>query len=109
MKTLTITVAALFASSAFAKDIVVYSNNTRLVAHVAHVKYPQQARIQKISGAGVVRMKVNPNGSLDRVEIGQSSASPILDAAALIAFRQWRFKPGSVRTPFFFNPAQMYP
>jgi protein TonB len=83
------------------------------VERLVHVKYPPVAKAKWIMGAGVVRMKVRTDGSLERVEIGQSSASPILDAAAVDACKQWRFKPGAVvgwvRTPFYFSGNSAFP
>jgi TonB family protein len=36
------------------------------------------------------------SGSVTSASMAQSIGNPILDNAALSAFRQWRFKPGSV-------------
>jgi len=58
-------------------------------------EYPYQARLHRITGRGVVSMKIDrATGQVTSCEMALSTGSPILDDAALSAFRQWRFKPG---------------
>jgi protein TonB len=60
-------------------------------------EYPYEARRQKITGNGVVAMTVDSlTGSVSDVWMWQSTGSPVLDNAAVAAFRRWRFKPGTV-------------
>jgi protein TonB len=60
-------------------------------------EYPYEARRQKITGNGVVALTVDSlTGSVSDVSMWQSTGSPVLDNAAVAAFRRWRFKPGTV-------------
>lgn len=70
-------------------------------------EYPYEARRSKITGSGVCVMTVDPgSGSVTSATMAQSTGSPILDNAAVSAFRRWRFRPGGfskVRTPITFT------
>ena len=60
--------------------------------------YPYEARRARITGSGVVVMQVDSaTGNVSSCLMAQSTGSVILDGASLQAFRQWRFKPGTVR------------
>jgi TonB family protein len=62
-------------------------------------EYPYEARRQKITGAGVAVMNVDPaSGDVISVSMAKSTGSAFLDNAAIAGFRRWRFKPGSVST-----------
>lgn len=69
--------------------------------------YPYEARSRKITGNGVCVVTVDPSsGAVTNATMAQSLGNPILDNSALSAFRQWRFKPGSVssvRIPITFT------
>ena len=57
--------------------------------------YPYEARSRHITGSGIIIVSVDPaTGIIVDAEIDQSIGNPILDNAALSAFRCWRFKPG---------------
>ncbi|HEY5074670.1 MAG TPA: TonB family protein [Pyrinomonadaceae bacterium] len=59
--------------------------------------YPYEARRAGITGAGVAVLGVDvETGKVTSALMAQSTGSVILDAAALGAFRQWRFKPRTV-------------
>ncbi|MEY2546738.1 MAG: periplasmic protein TonB [Verrucomicrobiota bacterium] len=59
--------------------------------------YPYEARSRHIVGNGVCVVTVDPgSGAVTNATMAQSLGNPILDNSALSAFRQWRFKPGSV-------------
>jgi TonB family protein len=58
-------------------------------------EYPVQARARHLSGAGLfVVLVTSQTGIVKDVQIERSTGSPILDSAAISAFKQWRFKPG---------------
>jgi TonB family protein len=84
---------AFCASSSFAKELELRGPTKNFLTHVVWPKYPYEARVHKITGRCVVRMKINAGGSVEKAEIGKSSGSPILDRAAVDACKQWRFKP----------------
>ena len=59
--------------------------------------YPLFARERRWTGAGVAILEINRDtGNVVSVSMGKSTGHKILDQAALAAFRQWRFKPGTV-------------
>lgn len=70
-------------------------------------EYPYEARRSKTTGSGVCVMNVDTSsGAVTSADMAQSTGSPILDNAAVSAFRRWRFKPGTVsrvRTPITFT------
>jgi protein TonB len=78
-----------------------------LAVNAPRPQYPYEARSRKITGSGVCVVDVDPgSGSVTSAEMTQSIGSPILDSAALSAFRQWRFRPGTVskvRIPITFT------
>lgn len=75
-------------------------------------RYPPAARRNGHEGRVMLKVLVNPDGAPARVEVDQSSGSPLLDGAALDAVRGWRFVParrgaqnveGWVRVPLVFR------
>lgn len=57
--------------------------------------YPYEARAKRLTGSGVCVVNVDPStGNVTSADMVQSTGSPILDNAAVSAFRRWRFKPG---------------
>jgi len=55
-------------------------------------KYPLEARRQHLEGTGLYAAHIRPDGTVASVEIVKSSA-PVLDVAAIIALRKWRYRP----------------
>jgi protein TonB len=78
-----------------------------LAINAPRPQYPYEARSRKITGSGVCVAEVDAaSGSVTGASMTQSTGSPILDNAALSAFRQWRFRPGTVsqvRIPITFT------
>jgi periplasmic protein TonB len=70
-------------------------------------QYPYEARSRHITGSGVCVVTVDPgSGNVTGASMTQSIGNPLLDSAALSAFRQWRFRPGTVsqvRIPITFT------
>ena len=58
--------------------------------------YPAAARSAGIEGATVLRMEVQPDGSVGGVQVMESSGSELLDEAAVAAVRKWKFAPWTV-------------
>ncbi len=50
---------------------------------VGNLNYPDQARRRRLSGVVVINVGIRRNGSVERVDVVQSSGIPLLDAAAL--------------------------
>lgn len=55
--------------------------------------YPRRARQLGFEGTVLIDVKVNSNGGVDEAAIAASSGYSMLDEAALLAVKQWRFKP----------------
>ena len=55
--------------------------------------YPVMARRMGEEGKVLLRVFVTPDGTAGDVRIQNSSGSPLFDAAAMAAVRQWRFVP----------------
>lgn len=58
-------------------------------------KYPVEAARRQQEGATSVLLHVDRSGRVQDVKITRSSGSRVLDTAAVRAFRQWKFAPGS--------------
>src|SRR6266480_1280260 len=70
-----------------------------LAVNAPRPQYPYEARSRKIMGSGVIVMHVDPaSGNVTDATVSKSIGSPILDNAAVSAFRQWRFRPGTAST-----------
>jgi TonB family protein len=68
-----------------------------LATYAPRPQYPYEARSRRITGRGVCVVEVDAgSGSVTSASMASSIGNPMLDNAALSAFRQWRFKPGSV-------------
>jgi TonB family protein len=68
-----------------------------LAVYAPRPAYPYEARSQHMTGSGVVLLIVDPSsGNVTSAQLLKSTGHKILDDSALEAFRQWRFKPGSV-------------
>jgi TonB family protein len=68
-----------------------------LAVYAPRPQYPYEARSRRVAGAGVAVLAVDPNtGLVKKAEMAASTGNPVLDNAALDAFRRWEFKPGTV-------------
>ena len=69
--------------------------------------YPSLANGRRPEGKGVFVLHVDPQtGRVRDVSVEKSTGFVILDQAAVEAFRQWRFKPGSsakIKLPLTFT------
>lgn len=72
------------------------SSAKALATYAPRPQYPYEARSRHVVGSGVCVVEVGPSGNATSASMASSTGNPILDNAALSAFRQWRFKPGSV-------------
>jgi protein TonB len=78
-----------------------------LALYAPRPQYPYEARSRRIMGSGVCVADVDSaSGNVTSAAMAQSIGNPILDNAAVSAFRQWRFRPGTVskvRIPITFT------
>jgi TonB family protein len=60
-----------------------------------HPQYPPDARARGATGSGMFKIHfIRKTGTVRYVQILQSTGDKALDAAAVTAFKHWRFKPG---------------
>jgi len=58
-------------------------------------QYPYEARSKHQTGSGLFRITLDlSTGTVAKITMIKSTGSPVLDNAALSAFRQWRFRRG---------------
>jgi len=55
--------------------------------------YPEAARLRGQQGSVGVRLRIDADGTVLRVEVIESSGFPLLDQAVVEALRRWRFAP----------------
>jgi TonB family protein len=68
--------------------------------------YPDEARAQRMAGAGVFEMQIDPaTGHVTSVSVVRSTGYAVLDKSATDTLRRWTFRPGTetkVRVPIGF-------
>jgi len=67
-------------------------------------EYPRVARLRGYQGMVILNVLVNRNGTVSEIKINQSSGYWLLDKAALIAVKYWKFEPGANET----GPVEMW-
>ena len=73
------------------------SSAKALATYAPRPQYPYEARSRHITGSGVCVVEVDPgSGNVTSATMAQSIGNGILDNSATSAFRQWRFRPGTV-------------
>jgi TonB family protein len=73
------------------------SSAKALATYAPRPQYPYEARSRRITGSGECVVEVDTgSGSVTSASMAQSIGNGTLDNAALSAFRQWRFRPGTV-------------
>ncbi|HZP17983.1 MAG TPA: TonB family protein [Terriglobales bacterium] len=63
-----------------------------MVIHRVQPTYPQMAKIARVQGAVVLAAIIGKDGTIQNLHV-ISSASPLLNQAAIDAVRQWRYRP----------------
>ena len=58
------------------------------------IEYTEEARANGVEGRLVLKITIDENGAVTDVSVA-SSVDPSLDAAAIAAVKQWRFKPST--------------
>ena len=76
-------------------DLPATSGNTSNPAAISQPAptYPREALRRGVGGTVRVQVTVSPDGSVERMEVAESSGDRTLDRAAMEAVRRWRFKP----------------
>ena len=74
----------------------VYTDEMPAAVKIVEPKYPDLAKEIGIEGRVYVHMLVGRDGRVTRVEIDPKFSVPMLDESALVAARQWVFKPALV-------------
>src|ERR1043165_1679858 len=75
------------------------ANANDVVLHAPRFQYPKDAQGYYPKGSGIVLMEVDKKtGLVKSARMEKSTGNKFLDAAALQASNQWRFKPGTVST-----------
>lgn len=70
-------------------------NNELVAVSAPRPEYPYEARKRRITGSGIAAITIDvATGDVTNAGMLRSIGDPILDNAALSAFRRWRFKPG---------------
>ena len=70
---------------------------SKLAVHTPQPEYPVAARQRHVTGSGFFVLYVDrASGRVAQVEVKRSTGDQILDAAAVHALRQWRFRSGGV-------------
>ena len=68
-----------------------------LLVSAVRPAYPYEALIRRLTGAGIAVLKIDrATGKVVSCEMAPSTGSEILDDAAVEAFLEWRFKPGTI-------------
>ena len=69
----------------------------KLSINAPRPEYPHTLAVRGIGGRGVVRLSIDPKtGQVTRVRMLETTGYNMLDESAMKAFRQWRFRPGTV-------------
>ena len=77
--------------------ITSYASAKAFATFTPRPKYPAREQSDRVTGVGVCMVSVDPaSGRVTEALIEQSTGDSILDKSAVDAFRNWRFKPGTV-------------
>ena len=78
-------------------EITSYASAKAFATFTPFPRYPARERSDTVTGVGVCMISVDPaSGRVSEASIEQSTGDSTLDKSMVNAFRQWRFKPGTV-------------
>jgi protein TonB len=66
-----------------------------ILASVAPIRYPPEARYNKIEGRVMLRVLIDAKGWTQEIAIKEPSEHAFFNEAALITAKHWRYTPGS--------------
>ena len=68
-----------------------------IILNAPEPDFPASTELRQL-GQGIYRLTINQKtGLADEVKVLQSSSAKKLDAVAVMAFMQWKFKPGALK------------
>jgi TonB family protein len=76
----------------------------QLAIYAPRPAYPKDAQGRRPTGSGIALMEVDKKtGLVTSARMEKSTGNKLLDDAAIQAFRQWRFKPDTIRRLHSYN------
>src|ERR1051325_973657 len=91
-------VAAAIAALLLRPQLATAKAEAALAVYAPRPQYPYEARAKLQTGAGFAIVTIDPaTGHVTKADMSPTTGSKMLDQAALKAFRQWRFRPGTAR------------
>ena len=85
------------AASVIASPVITGEHAMRFAIYTPPPEYPFEARARYLTGSGKFILHVQVRTGLVRdVDIVQSTGVAVLDHAAIVALKKWRFKPGAL-------------
>jgi TonB family protein len=66
--------------------------NRKFTTYAPFPEYPASARAHRLQGSGMYLLRLRRDGTVERVDIVQSTGHRELDEACLSAYKQWRFR-----------------
>jgi periplasmic protein TonB len=67
--------------------------NRRFTTYAPLPQYPASALTRHVEGNGMFLLKLRSDGTVERVDILQSTGHRDLDDTCLSVYKQWRFRP----------------
>ena len=92
-----VTMAVAAVGTSFAGSVSVPPDVSKWALYAPQPHYPAVAVTRRASGAGIFVLRVRiKTGLVKAVEVARTTGDADLDAAAIKALGQWRFKPGAL-------------
>src|SRR5437773_88274 len=87
-----------FSSPCHAEETVIPQKFQGIILHAPEPDYPANIEMHLIRAQGVYRLVINQKtGVVDEVQILNRTGVKTLDAGAVMAFFQWKFRPGTLK------------
>lgn len=73
------------------------ANLRAIIVYAPAPEFPAAARAKRVDGSGIVLIIIDKGtGRVTSATMQEGTGESILDRAAVDAFREWRFKPGTI-------------
>jgi TonB family protein len=90
-------ILAATAARSLASPIITGEQALKLPIYTPQPQYPLEARARHITGTGTFLLHIPiRTGVVRTVDVQHTTASAMLDSVAVIALKQWRFKPDAL-------------